>query len=239
MLMIVGVSSLEKGVSCVYKITYPNNKVYVGCSKDLRRRMWEHNGTKNKTFNDSAIEEFGKVEEVEVLYTSDDVDELERVESYWIERLDATNPDKGYNVSGYGNCAGKKGSNSQCSKLTDGEVFSIRERKSKGESKKDIYVDYESKISFSGFENIWLGDGYTDILPEVIDLFDRYTKSEKISDANKGDNNGNAKLTRKDVLKIRELYDGGMRAFEVSKLYPQVSQSQIRRICKRETWKQI
>lgn len=237
--MVVEVSSLEKGVSCVYKITYPNNKVYVGCSKDLRRRMWEHNGTKKRTLNDSAIEEFGKVEEVEILYLSDDVDELEEVESHWIEKLDATNPDKGYNVLTYGSSAGKKGSSSWRSKLTDGEVFSIRERKSKGERKKDVYADYEDKISFSGFENIWLGTGYSYILPEVNELFCKRTKSEKISDANKGDGNGRAKLTCKDVLKIRALYDGGMRAFEVGKLYPQVSQSQIRRICKRETWKQV
>ena len=101
--MIVDVSSLGKGVSCVYKITYPNNKVYIGYSKDLRRRMWEHNNmNKNKTFNDTAIVEFGKVKKVELLYLSDDIDDLEKHEAFWIEKYDSTNIENGYNVSSYG-----------------------------------------------------------------------------------------------------------------------------------------
>lgn len=238
--MIVDVSSLGKGVSCVYKITYPNNKVYIGYSKDLRRRMWEHNNmNKNKTFNDTAIVEFGKVKKVELLYLSDDIDDLEKHEAFWIEKYDSTNIENGYNVSSYGGACGKKGENSSKSKLTNDDVVLIRERKMSGEKKKNVYDDYSNKISLGGFEHIWWGTSYDYVLPEIINHFEKYTKSEKISLANTGIENGRAKLTEDDVLNIREMYDNKLTVKEINNMYSYISYSQINRICKRETWKHI
>lgn len=63
--MIVKVSELKGGISCVYKISYPNSRVYIGSTTDLRRRMWEHNNlNKNVSYNDEAVNEFGRVKEV-------------------------------------------------------------------------------------------------------------------------------------------------------------------------------
>ena len=48
-----------------------------------------------------------------------------------------------------------------------------------------------------------------------------------------------AKLNKEKVLKIRELYDSGETITNISKLYPEVNRNSIRRVCKRETWKNI
>lgn len=54
-----------------------------------------------------------------------------------------------------------------------------------------------------------------------------------------GEMNGNAKMQISDVLSIREMYDEGMLITDIHKLYSHISYSQITRICKRETWKNL
>lgn len=70
--MKIKLKDLEPHVSGIYKLTYPNNKIYIGQSKDIKRRMYEHNNfnrLKNH-FNspcDLAIKKYGKFEEIEIL----------------------------------------------------------------------------------------------------------------------------------------------------------------------------
>ena len=37
------VKDLKPAMMGIYKITFPNNKIYIGKSVDIKRRMFEHN----------------------------------------------------------------------------------------------------------------------------------------------------------------------------------------------------
>ena len=37
------VKDLPTNLMCIYKLNYPNGKIYIGLSRDLKRRMYEHN----------------------------------------------------------------------------------------------------------------------------------------------------------------------------------------------------
>ena len=41
--MIIKLSELKNGVQGIYKLNYPNGKIYIGQSNDIKRRMYEHN----------------------------------------------------------------------------------------------------------------------------------------------------------------------------------------------------
>lgn len=44
--MKIKIEDLKKSMMGIYKITFPNNKIYIGLSNNIRRRMWEHNNEK-------------------------------------------------------------------------------------------------------------------------------------------------------------------------------------------------
>lgn len=233
---------LKRGFGCVYKIDYPNGKCYIGATKDLKRRFWEHNNlNKNVAYNDEAVAEFGRVEEVEILYKSNDTSELEEVEKYWIEKLDSTNPKNGYNVSVSGNAYGRKGDDNPLSKVSDEEVKNIRIRKMNNESRKDVYKDYNKKLTLKGgFDRIWNGESRKDIMPEIVEKFNSIDKPTKISNALKGENNERSKINKDTVREIRRIYNTDKyRMDEIADMFPKLSYNIIRRVCKNKTWKHV
>ena len=46
MSIIIELKNLQQNVSGIYKINYPNGKIYIGQSNDIKRRMYEHNNLK-------------------------------------------------------------------------------------------------------------------------------------------------------------------------------------------------
>lgn len=240
--MIVKISELKNGIQGIYKLNYPNGKIYIGQSNDIKRRMYEHNNTRRlkNHFNspcDLAIQKYGRFEEIEILEIIENSDLLNQREKYWIKYYNSNNKNIGYNLTNGGKSL--LGENSPNSKLLDSEVLDIRKRRFCGERKKDVYEDYKNKITFSGFEKIWLGRTFSHIGKEFIIPANEISRQEYSSLANSGENNGMAKLNKKKVLKIRELYDNGESVANISKLYPEVNKNSIRRVCKRETWKNI
>lgn len=237
--MKIKLSELENGVSGVYKLTYPNGKIYIGISNDIKRRMYEHNNTKrlNTHFNapcDLAILKYGKFEEIEILEKTNDPQELNEKEKYWISYYHSNEKDKGYNLT----CGGKAlyGENHPRAKFTNEEVLDIRKRKFNGERKIDVYQDYKDR-KFSTFEGVWLGRKYVNIGKEY---FISKSSAEISSIVNAGENNSHSKLTKQDVLDIRNRYDNlNQTVVEIAKDYNFVNIQTIRRVCKRETWKNV
>lgn len=100
----------------IYKINYPNGKVYIGQSQNIFKRIEEHNtyafqrhGNRQLSPCELAIQKYGKISEFEILYETDDFTTLDEQETYWIQYYDATNKEKGYNIIKKGNASGKRG----------------------------------------------------------------------------------------------------------------------------------
>ena len=240
--MIIKLTELDNGVQGIYKLNYPNGKIYIGQSNDIKRRMYEHNNI-NRLQNhynapcDLAIQKYGRFEEVEILEIVEDNTQLNEKEQYWIQFYNSNNKEIGYNLTSGGKAL--SGENHPKSKLSNDEILDIRKRRFRGERKKDVYIIYQDKITFGGFEHIWLGRTSPHIGKEFIIPTNEISRQEYSSMANSGENNGMAKLNKEKVLKIRELYDNGETITNISQIYPEVSKISIRRVCKRETWKNV
>ena len=240
--MIIKLTELDNGVQGIYKLNYPNGKIYIGQSNDIKRRMYEHNNI-NRLQNhynapcDLAIQKYGRFEEVEILEIVEDNTQLNEKEQYWIQFYNSNNKEIGYNLTPGGKVL--SGENHPKSKLSNDEILDIRKRRFRGERKKDVYIIYQDKITFGGFEHIWLGRTSPHIGKEFIIPTNDTSRQEYSSMANSGENNGMAKLNKEKVLKIRELYDNGETITNISQMYPEVNKISIRRVCKRETWKNV
>ena len=238
---IIKLKDLKQGVQGVYKLNYPNGKIYIGISNDIKRRMYEHNNV-NRLLNhspqlcDLAIAKYGKFEEIEILEYVNDSSILNEREQYWIKLYDSNNKEKGYNLTIGGSVL--LGNNHPCATFSEEEVLDIRKRRFNGERKKDVYKDYLNH-NFNTFEGVWLGRHYPQIGKEFIIPSNKISRQEYSSIANHGENNGMSKLNEQNVRDIRQKYDNGISIKDISKQYPQVSYNSIRRVCKRETWKNV
>lgn len=82
----------------IYKITYPNGKIYVG--KDLTNTL-TYFGSVNDAlvksdFSEAQIKSFTITKEI--LFESEDEEEINRLEARFILNLQSNNPDVGYNM---------------------------------------------------------------------------------------------------------------------------------------------
>lgn len=237
--MKIKLTDLKKGVMGIYKINFPNGKIYIGLSVDIKRRMSEHNAfTKAKTPCDFAIIKYGKIKEIEILELCEDRKVLPERERYWIEHYNSTDRNIGYNITKGGNFCGQCGEDNSKAVFTNEEVYNIRKRRFYGERKIKVYEDYSDR-TFNAFEGVWLGKGYPNVGSEFIIETGSITRQEYSSKANSGENNGMAKLTKEDVIKIRERYDNGEKPSKILKDYPFVSKATIMRVCRRVTWKSV
>lgn len=68
-------SSVNEVYSGVYKITFPNGKIYIGISNNMYRRMLEHNTDfRNNLPIENAIKKYGKITQFEILEIIDPKD---------------------------------------------------------------------------------------------------------------------------------------------------------------------
>ena len=242
--MKIKLENLQTKIMGIYKINYTNGKIYIGQSVDIKRRIYEHNHTKRLKNHfqspcDLAILTYGKIEEIEILDLCQTQEQLDEKEKYWIKYYNSTNKKIGYNLtSGGKDGSALYGEQSPGAVFTNAEVLDIRKRRFFGERKKDVYQDYK-KYNFSTFEHIWLGRGYPQIGTEYLIETNSKTRQEYSSKANSGENNNKAKLTEKDVKMIRKRFDNGESPISIQKDYNCVNVNSIRRVCKRETWKNI
>ena len=145
--------------------------------------------------------------------------------------------EQSYNMSPGANpyCTGEL---SNTAVFTNAQVLDIRKRRFYNERKKDVYKDY-SNISFSTFEKVWLGHGYTDVGREYIIETNTKTRQEYSSEANRGLKNGRAKCTEEQIKEIRLRYDNGELIPHIAKDFPHISKSTVRRIALREVYKDV
>ena len=240
---IIKLKDLKDGVSGIYKLNYPNGKIYIGMSCNIKRRMYEHNNIKRLETHkqlpcDLAIKKYGSFEEIEILEYIDDLNLLGEREQYWINFYHSNEKEIGYNLTNGGDGELLFGENNPVATFTNEQVLDIRKRRFLGKRKRDVYQDYQ-QFSFSSFEHVWLGRGYPNVGQEYIIPVGAKTRQEYSSIANSGSRNNKAKLNEEMVKDIRKRYDNGESPIDIQKDYSFVNINSIRRVCKRETWKNV
>ena len=237
--MKIKLTNLKNNVMGIYKINFPNGKIYIGLSVDIKRRVYEHNNPlKAKTPCDLAIVKYGKIKEIEILELCKNKEILSEREKYWINYYNSTNKNVGYNITKGGTAYDQSGENNLRAVFSNEEVYDIRKRRFYGERNINVYKDYSDR-NFGTFEKVWLGKGYPDIGTNFIIETNSISRQKYSSKANSGENNGRAKLTKEDVIKIRKRYDKGEMPSKIHKDYSFVCLDTIARVCRRETWKSV
>ena len=195
----------------IYKITNKiNNKVYIGLTKCTLQYRWtkhigECNNVKNSKQLYKAMRKYG-IENftIEKIDHTDNFEKLGELERFYIKQYNSQNPKYGYNLTAGGER--NQWDANPSSKLTYDDIVKIRTIYAEGIlSKQECWSQYyKDKISFKGFEKIWCGISWQNILPEV------YTKDNinlhKNFRRNCGPKNGNTKSTDYNVLEIRKYY---------------------------------
>lgn len=113
--------------SGVYKITFPNGKIYIGISNNIHRRMNEHNcDYRNNTLVKKAIKKYGPVTQYEIIENIDplDRDKMCEREKYWIKYYSSNKKNIGYNLTEGGD-GSNVGSKNLQAKFTEEQIKQI------------------------------------------------------------------------------------------------------------------
>ena len=148
----------------IYKITNKiNGKIYIGQSNNIKRRFLEHT-YRDKLPIDMAIKKYGKDNFSFEILEECSLEELNEKETYWIKKLKSL--EYGYNCT-VGGDQQATGSYNGRAILTEEDINIIRTAYANHERRKDVYKNFEDKISFSTFANIWDGSSLHHIMPDV------------------------------------------------------------------------
>lgn len=87
-------------VSGIYKITFPNGKIYIGQSVNIKRRIKEHNSSLKGAIIPHVIAKYGLIEEFEILeeIPADQPELMNKQEAYYIKLYHSLTTENGYNI---------------------------------------------------------------------------------------------------------------------------------------------
>lgn len=184
------------GIYCITnKIT---GEKYVGQSIDIEYRKQQHyynykyKGSEPNKALYIAMRQYGPENFIFSILEECTIQELNEKEVFWIKNLDSYHHGYNMNIGGDNFSIGENNLNT---KLTDEDVLIIRKRVHLGkEYPKDVYKDYEDRISYSRFWSLLHGTTWKNVDTSMI-------KPIKID--NNGSKNPKAKLTEDDVVEIR------------------------------------
>lgn len=233
----------------IYKITnLLNGKIYIGQSVEVEKRWREHqlrafrgNGSSNKEYykklykaiREDGIQNFN----FEILEQSDR-ENLNEKECYYIQLYHS-------NIDGYNQTFGAEqvifgqiGEKHPNHKLTENEVFFIRECYNSHMKKSEVYEIFKDKINPSGFHKIWNNVTWKTVNQKVYtEENHQYYLFERNS--HKGSKNGKSLLTDEDVSIIRLRKKNGETISQVYKDYPQLTKGSFTQVWCFQSWKHI
>ena len=187
----------------IYKITNKiNGKIYIGQSNNIQRRFseYQNRGAASRIPVDVTIQKYGKENFNFEIIEECTIEQLNQRETYWINHFNSI--ENGYNCS-VGGEQQSIGSNNGRAILTENEVKIIRTAYNNHERRKDVYKQFEDKITFSSFARVWDGTGWSHIMPEVLT---EGNKKYYSTESTNGEKSTNAKFSNEEVIKIRERY---------------------------------
>ena len=239
----------------IYKYTNKiNGKHYIGQSINLEMRRYAH---KSSAFNEKAkdydaqfhqaIRKYGWDNfDYEVIaeltpeeYTKEGLDTLER---YFIKYYNSFN--NGYNATEGGDSNPlrvQKGSANGRALLTEEDVIYIRECYNAHIPFREIYAEYQDKISKRGLQKIWWFDTWKDIYPEYhTEENKKWHATKAKANASEVAANNKRSFTEEEVKKMREEYDNGMSPKQIWLKYaPEKAWSTVYNVVTRQTYKDI
>lgn len=226
----------------IYKINFPNGKVYVGQTNNLKKRITDHlkearKGSQIKVYR--AIRKYSITRDnFEVIEDNlENSDITNEREIYWIAFYDSFK--NGYNSTPGGDASNisLKGENSSRAIFTNEEVRIIRVlRATMKYTKAEIYEQYKDRISESGFHKIWNYNTYTEVAPELntkeISTFYKHSRPA-------GSKNKSNIFSKEQVIEIRtKYYIDAKTTYELSKEYS-CNASCIQRLVSGKTYSDI
>lgn len=127
---------------------------YIGQSKDIDYRFKEHI-YHSKSYIDQAIKYYGIDNfEFRILQICNP-EELDELEDYYIQYFYSNIPFCGYNICRGGQYINKNGELNPNSKLSEQDVYDIRESYKNHLPKYQVYENYKTKISKKYFSSVW------------------------------------------------------------------------------------
>lgn len=121
--------------------------------------------------------------------------------------------------------------------LTYNDVVEIRKMYSNGVYWKIAFEKYKDLFENEwSFWNMYYGNTYKLVMPEVFTKENRFKHS---SLANQGINNGRAKMTEEDVLKMRKMWNQRISRKEIQQFFSQYTRESINCVLRGETWKYL
>ena len=170
-----------------------NGKKYIGQTLNPSQRYKSHKSVhlneKDPEYDSvfhRALRKYGWENfKYEVLIEDDNIDLINNLEIFYIDFYDTQIPN-GYNVlPGGKNCSRSLSDETKeklrwsHGRLTKEEVIFIRLAYADGKSPKQIYQEnFQERMVYSSFMNIWSGNRYATVMPEVIEK-GRHTKLNK------------------------------------------------------------
>lgn len=207
-----------KGTCGIYIIRNTiNNKVYIGQSVDMYRRMQEHirasqpehystkNSRDSKTPIHLALHKYGLQNFTMDILEKCSRNRLDERERYWIAKFQSTNPKIGYNLTtgGQKNLGFATREKHGMVKLSEQEVMQIQSLlQTTSLSLPEIQQLCPTKVAISTLSlintgKIWFNKHLTYPL-------------RKINFSGRGEKNGRAKFTEQEVMEMRTLYSQGV-----------------------------
>lgn len=232
-----------------------NGHIYIGQSIDLEARKYGHqSGAYNPKAIDynsqfhQAVRKYNGFEnfDYEIIaelspeeYTPQLLNELER---FFIKYYDSYH--NGYNGSEGGDAPWgypHKGEKNGRALLTLEEVKYIRECYNAHIPFKEVYKEFQNKISKRGLQKVWWFDTWKDVYPEYHNETNKYWHAHQAK-ANSSEIAANNKrvFTIEEVIAMRKDYDNGMTPKQVWLKYaPNKAWSTVYNVITRQTYKEI
>ena len=192
----------------IYKITNKiNNKVYIGLTTESIEKRWRTHkssvGKKNHPLYNSMKKHGVCNFCVEKIDSADNIEKLGELERFYIQKYKSNDSKYGYNITAGGE-HNQLDANPKA-KLTLEDVINIRKLYEKSELNcKQAYELYKEKIKYGPFERCWEGKSWSSIMPEVFN--DETRKKHLQMKIKSGNENGNAKYSKEEIIEMRLFY---------------------------------
>jgi group I intron endonuclease len=228
--------------SGIYKIeNQVNDKVYIGKSVDVQKRLWDHKSyLRNDNHQNPHLQNsYNKYGEKNfnfqiLLYCGED--NLAFYEQRAMDEYESYNRDKGYNIV-------PKSDHSEMSEEHKKKISKALE----GIERSEEFIQKLKDRDKHGFEGKSHSDEWKEYMSDLKSgkghhMYGKTHSKEskrKMSENRKGEDNENSKLSKQQVLNIRRAYkENFINQIDLSEIY-NISQRMISLIVRKESWNHL